>query len=207
MARLAIWVASLMTIALWSTLFSNENPVYKIAEYIYVGVGVGYGVGVTYHTYLRPTLMIDIAQKGNWGLIVPVVLGLMMYTKFSKTYSYLSRWTVAFFLGVGSGIVLTRDFKAYLLNQVQATFQPLFVPGNLAATVNNVLLVVGVASTLSFFIFARKQVGVLKVGATIGRYTMMVAFGAAFATSVMARAAVLMGRMQGLLGDWLGLIK
>ena len=41
----------------------------------------------------------------------------------------------------------------------------------------------------------------------IGRYTMMIAFGAAFGTTVMARVSLFLSRMQFLLKDWLGIVR
>ncbi len=77
----------------------------------------------------------------------------------------------------------------------------------LGSSVNNVILVLGVVGTLSYFLFTQKRKGIIGAGATAGKWIMMVAFGSAFGNTVMARMSLALGRIQFLLGDWLHLIK
>jgi hypothetical protein len=57
-----------------------------------------------------------------------------------------------------------------------------------------------------YFYFSKKHEGALGVSAKIGIYFLMVSFGAAFGYTAMARISLLIGRLQFLLGDWLGII-
>ena len=70
----------------------------------------------------------------------------------------------------------------------------------------NLVLVAGVLSTLVYFFFSKEHKGFIGAGAKLGIWYLMVAFGAAFGYTVMARISLLIGRMQFLLGDWLHLM-
>ncbi|MCH7760940.1 hypothetical protein IIA15_06000, partial [candidate division TA06 bacterium] len=82
------------------------------------------------------------------------------------------------------------------MDQVRATFLPL-------NSINNVLLIIGVLTGLVYFFFSKEHKGVFGVTAKVGIYFLMVAFGASFGYTVMARISLLIGRMQFLLFEWL----
>jgi len=58
-----------------------------------------------------------------------------------------------------------------------------------------------------YFYFSREHKGLTGFGSKMGIYFLMIFFGSTFGYTVMARISLLIGRMQYLLGDWLGLIK
>ena len=148
------------------------------AETIFVGTTAGYAVAMTFGNRIKPAVMIDILEKGKWNYVIPIILGLLMYTRFSKSLQWLSRYPISFTVGVGAGVVLTKQWKPMLIDQVVATIKPLSGPTG-GQIINAVILLVGVVCTLSFFLFTAEPKGPLKYGSQIGRYTMMIAFGAA----------------------------
>lgn len=205
MANIGNWIAAFLTLALYSIIF-KESEVYYFAETIFVGTTAGYAVAMTFGNRIKPAVMIDILEKGKWNYIVPIILGLLMYTRFSKRLQWLSRYPISFTVGVGAGVVLTKTWNPMLIDQVIATIKPLSNPTG-AEAINASLLLVGVICTLSFFLFTIEPKGPLKYGSWIGRYTMMIAFGAAFGTTVMARVSLFLARMQFLIVDWLEIVK
>lgn len=206
MDTVGIWVAAALTLAMYSFLW-KENPVYRMAEYLYVGMAAGYGVIVTIDSYVRPTIKNDLMTKGDYIVLIPIFIGILIYARYFRSIAYLSRWTMAFWLGIGSGMVLTRNFKPFFIQQITATFKPLWGTKTVGVAIDNWLIVLGVVATLMYFFFTTKRVGVLDHGAKVGRWVMMVAFGAAFGNTVMARVSLFIGRMQFLLADWLHIIK
>lgn len=204
MSSIGNWIAASLTLALFSVIF-KQNEVYYWAEHIYVGTAAGYFVAVTYGNYIKPTITVDIIQNGRWHYVIPAVLGLLIYTRFTSNYQWVARYPISFTMGVGSGIVLTKTWKPMLLDQLAATVKGL-ANTNVSTVINATLLLVGVLSTMSFFLFTIQPKGIARVSSRIGRYTMMLAFGAAFGTTVMARVSLFLGRMQFLLKDWLGVV-
>lgn len=73
-------------------------------------------------------------------------------------------------------------------------------------TMTNVLLVIGLLGTLSYFFFSMRHRGLLGGLARIGIVFLMVGFGASFGYTVMSRVSLLIGRVGFLLHDWLHLV-
>ena len=73
-------------------------------------------------------------------------------------------------------------------------------------SLTNVLLVVGLLGTLTYFFFSMKHKGILGGLARVGIVFLMVGFGASFGYTVMSRISLLIGRVGFLLHDWLHLI-
>jgi len=199
------WIAAFLTVALFSIIF-KENESYYFAEQIFVGCSAGYAVAMTFGNRIKPTIMVDILEKGKWNYIVPIILGLLIYTRLNKNTQWIARYPLSFTVGVGAGVVLTKHWKPMLLDQIAATLTPLENPTT-EQLINAILLFVGVICTLSFFLFTVEPKGVARYPSLIGRLTMMVAFGAAFGTTVMARVSLFLARMQFLLKDFLGVAK
>jgi len=195
---LGVWFAALITLSLYSFVY-GDNPAYRTAEHIYVGLAGGYGMVMQIYNYILPKLKGDMIGAGKWWLVFPFIIGLTMYARYFKNIAWLARICIGFEVGVGAGIVLSRDFKAFYLTQLTATFVPL-------NNINNILFVAAVVCTLCYFFFTVKHTGPVGGAARLGRWVMMVAFGAAFGNTVMARVSLFLGRVQFLLQDWLKVI-
>ena len=84
---------------------------------------------------------------------------------------------------------------------------PLWDSGHLAHSFNNLVLVVGVITTLVFFFFSKEHKGALGATARMGIWFLMISFGAGYGYTVMSRISLLIGRFQFLLDDWLGIVR
>lgn len=201
LATVGLWSAAIMTLFLYSYIFV-DNPFFKFAEHAYIGVAAAYGMILQIDNMIRPTIKTKLLVQGQWILIIPIILGLMIYTRYFKSINYIARYTVAFMVGVGAGVVLARDFRASFMLQVADTMRSITGPGG----IENLIVMIGVVTTLTYFFFTLEQKGFIGVTAKIGRWTMMIALGAAFGNTVMARVSLFLGRVQFLLGDWLGIL-
>lgn len=207
---IGIWIAAFLTLAIYSFLY-QDNPVYKFVEHIFVGISAGYGVVITYHEAVIPLLIDPLFRpdraelaEPNYLVIIPGILGLMMFSRFFPKYDWISRWPIAFVMGVYSGLSIPAAVQTQLLPQLSATMLPIW-PGvevPLFVAVSNFLLVVGVLCTLAYFYFSREHTGSFGVASKIGIFFLMVAFGASFGNTVMARVSLLIGRVRFLYDDW-----
>jgi hypothetical protein len=68
-------------------------------------------------------------------------------------------------------------------------------------------MLLGVVATVSYFFFSREQRGLMRPVSRTGIVFIMIGFGASFGYTVMARISLLIGRLQFLLRDWLGVIE
>lgn len=197
---------ALFTILLISVIY-KDNPLYRFAENTYVGLFAGYLVVIQWFNYIRPSAQTHLIQGGKWWYIFPIVIGLLIYTRYIKPVAWLSRYNICFMLGIGSGYILSTYFKPLFVDQIAATFLPLWVAGDWWKSVSNIIYVFGVVTSLIYFLFSLEKKGFQGKVSSAGRWVMMIAFGAAFGNTVMARVSLFLGRMQFLLGDWLHLLK
>ncbi len=205
MSSIGNWIAAALTVAVFSIIF-KESELYYFAEQLFVGCSAGYGVAVTIGNRVKPTVIVDILEKGKWNYVVPIILGLLIYFRFSKQYQWLARYPISFSVGAGAGVVLTKTWKPMFLDQIAATVVPLKDPTS-SGYINALLLFIGVVCTLSFFLFTVEPKGITKHASRIGRITMMLAFGSAFGTTVMARVSLFLARVQFMLIDFLGVAR
>ena len=127
-----------------------------------------------------------------------------MLLRFSNKLSWLSRWSFAFVVGLGAGITIPNFIHAFILKQL--TFDSL-ITASLPDSINNFLILLGVVSVLIYFFFSLEHKGVIGGVSKIGVWFLMIAFGASFGFTVMARMSLLIGRIQFLIRDWLGIIQ
>ena len=64
-----IWIGALLSLAIFSFLY-KENPVYRIAEHVFIGVANGYLVTFYWHNILGPILFRPLFQQGRLILII-----------------------------------------------------------------------------------------------------------------------------------------
>lgn len=211
-----IWIAATLTIAILSFLY-RDNPLYKFAEHLYVGVSAAYWIIYAAKFTMEQMVVNQFishwqayltqgSTTGFWEaliLIIPTALGFLMLTRwFGPKVGWLSRWPIAFTIGLGAGLGITGGIQGVLLPQIQATFLPLYVP-DLWTMVGNILIFVGVISTVIYFYFSRPHKGFLGGVSRVGIVFIMVSFGAAFGYTVMSRVSLLIGRLYFLVNDWI----
>jgi hypothetical protein len=209
-AVIGAWVATGLTLFIFSFLY-RDNPLFKLAEHLYVGVSVGYTIVKAYDTVIVHLIVKPIFENGKIALLIPVAIGLLMLARYVPNAAWLSRYAFAFIVGVGSGLAIPRTISSYILKQVEDTIRPLvsLVPGegltftfsllNPASNLNTIIILVGVSSVLFYFFFSVEHHGPGKAVARTGILFLMIAFGAAFGYTVMARMSLLIGRLTDLI--------
>lgn len=204
-----VWIAAFLTLGIFSFLY-RDNPVYKLCEHLFVGVSAGYYVVLTYFSTLKPNLVTPLfghfGEGRNFMLLVPLLMGVLLFSRFFPRGDWLSRWPIAVILGVYPALRITGFGQSDLVQQINGSILPLWGAVNPGELINNWLLVVGVITTLVFFFFSKEHKGALGGTARIGIYFLMVSFGASYGYTVMARISLLIGRVMFLLRDWLGIL-
>jgi hypothetical protein len=134
-----------------------------------------------------------------------------MLTRYSPKAAWMSRIAFAFVVGVGSGLAIPRVISSYILKQIEDTVRPLLsLAANGGATftydlldpasnLNAIVLLIGVVSVLFYFFFSVEHTGPGRAVARTGILFLMIAFGAAFGYTVMARMSLLIGRLTDLI--------
>jgi len=148
------------------------------------------------------SLLMLIFRQFSWILVILALMCLAMFipTLVNPRIEWVSRWPIAFTVGIGSGLGIAAAIQGFLLPQISDTLRPL-------VNVNNIVVFVGCITTLFYFYFSREHKGALGAVSRIGIIFIMVGFGASFGYTVMSRISLLIGRFYFLLHDWLPIIR
>jgi hypothetical protein len=204
-SNLWIWFAAFLTLCTFSFLW-RDNPFYKFAEHLFVGVSVGYTIAILYHNAFIPRVWEPIVINQQYFVLLPTLLGLLAFAIFFKKISWLIRYPIAFYIGSSCGIAIPRDFEGYIFKHMQGTITAISPGQPTFLWISNTIMVIGVIATLLYFYFSIEHEGAMGKVANVGIWYIMLAFGATFGYTVMARVSLLIGRIQFLLHDWLGII-
>lgn len=201
-------LAGVITLAIFSFLY-RDNPAYKMAEHISVGVSVGFLVVTYYYNVFKPKLWDNIFSHGQLDYLIPLALGLILFTRFIPKIGWLSRWSIAFYIGGFSGVSIPQTLEGRVLAQAEGSVRPMLsidptngTFANILSSFNATFLVVGTLACLVFFFFSVEQKGAIGRFAYFGRLCIMAGFGASFGYTVMARVSLLIGRVGFLTGDF-----
>jgi hypothetical protein len=225
-------VAALLTLAILSYLY-KDNPVYKVAEYLFVGIASGYWLSIQYDNVLIPNLFQPVARGVGAAFgpadadpvdlirILALVLGMMMFARFLTKGAWLSRWPIGVMVGAYAGLAIIGNAQGDFVAQIQANLVPVITPGawgtltgahgfteilmGVLGLTTNVILIVGLLVTLYYFFFSTEHRGFSGGTAKLGIYFLMISFGASYGFTVMARISLALDRLRFLFSDWLGL--
>jgi len=228
-ADLWVWVAAIFTLAIMSYLY-KDNPVYKVAEYLFVGVASGYYLSTYYQNVMVPNLFIPVGDGVSalfGGQVTPdlwrlfaLVLGIMLFTRVMPGPSWPSRWPMGLLVGAYSGLAIIGFAQGDLMAQLQDAMIPAVDGDSLRQfsesqsvgdyvinslwVIGNISLIVGLLSTLYYFFFSKEHRGVSGHVAKVGIWFLMISFGASYGFTVMARVSLALDRLRFLFQDWMG---
>lgn len=171
--------------------------------------------------------LVSVDTIGYWiyGLLLPI--GLMGYFVFSKKHNWMSRIPIGVILGFWSGQQVQIWWNRWGV-QIYSSMQPVFptstdsftrpaivetmtpeqvarINANLypSQALSNLVFVVTILAALSYFFFSFDMKNKLLKGSnTLGRWLLMVGFGAIFGSTVMARFVLEIDRMAYIFVEW-----
>ena len=196
-----IWLRAYLILSLFSFLY-KDNRFYKLSEHVFAGLSAGYYVGLIWQTVIVQQLINPMFDEGEWVLIIPGMLGVLMFARLVPKWSWVSRVSLAFVIGNTAGIYLMNALHGLIFKQLYATMGSISNSNGFAGVLLALVVVVGVISTLVYFYFSKEHKGVVGVTAKVGIWFIMISFGAHFGYTVMGRISLLIGRIQFLVYDW-----
>ena len=191
-------VAAFLTLCIFSFLY-KDNPFYKFGEALLVGVSMGYAIPYVYENAFIPFVYTPIFLQHKFSIIIPALVGVLYIFRFSKNLSWLARYPIVFGMGI-TGLSVPMSMHSSVLVQMRSAMLPI-------DNINTALIFIGTITILMYFYFSKEHKGTYGKISNVGVWFMMIGFGASFGYTVMARISLLIGRIQFLLGDVLGLIK
>lgn len=211
MEMIGVFIAAFLTLMMFSFLY-KDNPFYKFGEHLYLGVSVGWYIVITTWDVLHPLLWEPLVINQEYALIVPTLLGLLMLTRFIRQIAWLSRWSMAYYIGFFSGLSVPTVFMANIMAHIKATITTVIIRDQWErivwldwgpSVIGQLIVIIGVLCVLTYFYFSIEHKGVVGKVGRVGIYFIMIGFGAAFGYTVMARVSLLIGRVNFLIFAWI----
>ncbi|MCC7477445.1 hypothetical protein IT575_03210 [bacterium] len=209
---IGIWVATLLTFGIASFLY-KDNPVYKIAEHIYLGVALGYGLTIYFWDSIKPNAIDKVLPSDGsapeYLVWIPIVLGLFILLRVIPSLAWLSRWSFAVYIGGNMGILVPSVIANLLMPQLASAMRPLYdtaqpLNAQWGPLIGQAVILIATFATMIYFFFSLEHRGFVGKLSRLGVLFIMISFGAGFGYTVMARMSLLIGRFQFLIIDFFG---
>lgn len=190
---IGLWTGWVLMLMIYSYPLYKENPVYRFAEHLYIAVMLAVSLTVNFSNVMR--MCITPLMQGNITMIVPLVLGLMIYAMLIPEYRWVSRYPIALLVGAGFGLGIRGSIGPNIQDAIVSTItRP--TDGGAMAWINFLYIAVGLICSTLYFLLTYEHSGALQVPTRIGRLFIMVALGAYFGNTVLFRFTMLTGRAQ-----------
>ena len=222
----AVLVGGIATLAIFSFLI-KENSFYRLFEHIFIGIAAGLAPILVLRDFMWPQIVdpmfgknIAVYPDGTWSgayqpmyllYLAPISFGLLYYFIYSRRNAWIAKLVIGFTLGA-SGALAIRGFFSEVIPQIISSCKPLlvFTPEGLfdwVTSLNNTIFVLILLLVLNYFFFTfGRDTAARSKRAAWGRPLLMVCFGAFFGSTVMARLALLVERIQFIMHDWIGAV-
>lgn len=229
-----IIAGAISTLAIFSLLY-RENPVYRFFEYLFVGLATGYGLVMAWRDVLYPRWWIPLTQGQWWWtlpilagllyytiyirklawmsrLLIGTLMGLGAGASFQAIATQYAPQVAASFRPLLPSnwlpiSVLRSAVRAVTPGAVDRVI-PAEASGTIGAVdlVNNWIVTIVLLSVMTYFFFSfEHRSRAVRGTARLGRWLLMISFGAVFGQTIMARMALAVSRLWFLLVDPRGL--
>jgi hypothetical protein len=204
-------IAIILTLMVYSYLI-GDNFLFRLAEHILVGVSVGWIFLQVLFSVLLPAL--NGLQRdfvgGNLSTgtillyLVPVILGIILLFRPLRGAKPLTNMVMALIIGTVAALSLAGAVAGTLVPQIGATVIDLRTQTDAGALIGTVLMILGTLLALWYFNFTVRKPqtqavvrpnGVGAITQLLGRWSLMLAFGAVFGMVFLTYFAALVDRV------------
>lgn len=157
----------------------TASIVYKDNKFFRFACIAAIAGGTAHSLLLNVRRLYDIGLNpvaaGKFWLIVPNILGVLLFGVFFRKYSWIQRYPMLFMLGIAMGTVITGAFRAQIINQIASTVEGF--AGAPMVVFNALLVLIGVITTMLYFTYTREHKGVFGGLTRVGRLFLMSSLG------------------------------
>lgn len=215
---LSALVGLILTLMIFSYLI-GDNPLFRVAVYIFIGVSSGYAAAVVWHYVLVPKLFEPLQTSDANQLllmVIPLILCISLLAKLAPRISWIGNIAMAVLVGVGAAAAIAGALLGTLIPQVQASIDAFDLSGGSAFTklFEGTVMLVGTVATLASFHFSAgrapdgtpKRNRILEIVAWVGRLFIAITFGVLFAGVYMAALTAMLERLNSIINFFRQLI-
>ncbi len=202
-------IAFLLTLMVLSYLI-GDNPLFRVAVYIFVGVSAGYVAVVAYRQVLMPDLIRPLMTGSPFEralLSIPLLLCVLLLMKVSPQLTPVGTPAMAILVGISAAVAIGGSVTGTVLPQIGATinaFDLQKAASPFAALFNGIFILLGVVTTLVYFHFGARvgadgsvrRLGLIEIIASVGSVFLSITLGVLFAGVYSAALTALIERLQ-----------
>lgn len=211
--NIPILVGAVLTVlVLLGYLLGENNFLFRLATYIFIGVASGYVFVLVFYQVITPRLIRPLLS-GSFEQIVltlpPLVLSVLLVFKIFPNLSRLGNLSMAYLVGAGAAVAIGGAVLGTLITQARASIDlfDLSAGGGISRLLDGVFILVGTLSTLLYFSFSAKaQRGAapqrpvpVRAAASVGQIFIAITLGSLFAGVFTASLTALIERLGFLL--------
>ena len=187
----------------------GDNPLFRLAIYIFIGVSAGYAAAVAWHQVLWSKLFMPLIYGDTLEralALVPLLLGMLMLMKLSPRTARLGNPAMAFMVGAGAAVAVGGAVLGTLFPQTQASINlfDLKAGGSVSERIFEAsIILVGTLTTLVYFHFSAKATPsgpqgshLVDILGGIGQVFIAITFGVLFAGVYAAAMTALVERLS-----------
>ncbi len=205
-------VAFLFTLFIFSYLI-GDNPLFRIAVYIFVGVAAGYVAAVACRQVLWSDLIYPLLHDAPLQkalLTIPLILSALLLVKVSPRLTRLGMPAMALLVGVSAAVAVGGAVMGTIFPQIDATINLFDARSATSASqfaemmFNGAWILAGVVTTLVYFHFGARtsnngsvrRFALIEVVAFIGSIFLAITLGVLFAGVYSAALTALIDRLH-----------
>ena len=220
METISALIGFILTLMVFSYLI-GDNPLFRIAIYLFIGVASGYAASVVVNYVLIPRLSSLQANDVNQLILVviPVLFGITLFAKLFPRFSWIGNFAMAVLVGVGAAVAIGGALLGTLMPQLGSAINmfDLRAAGSGASRLlQGVVMLGGTVFTLASFHFsagrgadgAPKRNSIIEGIAWVGRLFIAITLGVLFAGVYMSALTAMIERWSFVINSirvWLGI--
>jgi len=193
-------------------LLGENNVLFRLATYIFVGVAAGFVFIMVFYQVIVPRLIRPLTS-GSFEQIVltilPLVLSVLLVFKVFPNLSRLGNLSMAYLVGAGAAVAIGGAVLGTLITQARASINlfDMSAGGGISRLLDGVFILVGTLSTLLYFSFSARarrgappqQPVAVRAAGSLGQIFIAITLGSLFAGVFTAALTALIERLDFLL--------
>lgn len=204
-----IWtlISFILTLMIF-TYSIGDNPLFRIATYLFIGVSSAYVTILIIYQILLPKLILPLlsgSKEKTYYAIVPLLLCILLLSKLSPRISRLGTIPIAFLVGIGAAVIITGSIFGTLFTQINATTNYFSIRDSVQNNpVVGLYVLFGTICTLIYFQFSirsnqnknSEKISVFDFIRKLGKIFIGITLGSIFAGIILSALIALIDRVQ-----------
>ncbi len=208
-------ISFVLTVLVLSYIIVGDNPLFRVATYIFIGSVAAYVLIVTFTQVIWPKFFYPLIFATERPLdklayLAPAVLVLLLLCKLFPRLTRLGNFSMAYLVGAGAAVAIGGAVLGTLFPQGQSTIALFDLHAAQSQGINTgmrlleaLVILLGSLATLFYFYYgARPGLGGtvqrnpnIEVGAQVGKLFIAITFGALFAGVLASALTALVERL------------